>query len=63
MHGISSKMCDTIRAVEPKEKVRSLSYSSSENKGAHHLYYCTADLRLCFRLCIFQGLPHLNVRS
>ena len=53
---------DTNRAVHPQkmarglkiqiEKVEGLYYLCSENKGADQLCsYCTADLRLCFRIC------------
>ena len=35
------------------EEVEGLYYPCSENKGADQLCsYCTADLRLCFRLCM-----------
>ena len=34
------------------EKKEGLYYPGSENKGADQLCsYCTADLRLCFRIC------------
>ena len=52
---------DTNRPVHPQEKARllkfwvqveeELSYPCSKNKGADQLCsYCTADLRLCFRI-------------
>ena len=41
--------------VEVEEE---LYYPSSENKGADQLCsYCTADLRLCFRLCRLLVFP------
>ena len=54
---------DTNRPVQSQKQARSLKlrvkveeilyYLSSENKGADQLCsYCTADLRLCFRLSI-----------
>ena len=55
-------MSDTNRTVQPQKIVRGLKfriqkeeglyYLCSENKGADQLCgYCTADLRLCFRIC------------
>ena len=52
---------DTNRPVQSQEKARSLKfwgdveeelyYTCGENKGADQLCsYCTADLRLCFRI-------------
>ena len=38
--------------VQSQKQVRSLKFWCSENKGADQLCsYCTADLRLCFRIC------------
>ena len=55
-------MSHTNRAVQPHKMARGLKfhiyevegfyYLCSENKGAYQLCgYCTADLRLCFRIC------------
>ena len=53
---------NTNQAVQPQNiasglkfrilEVERLHYPCSENKGADQLRgYCTADLRLCFRIC------------
>ena len=53
---------DQVRSVQPQKMARGLKfriyeveglyYPSSENKGADQLHrYCTADLRLGFRIC------------
>ena len=53
--------CDTNRLVQTRKQAKSLKfwiyveeevyYLCSENKGADQLCsYCTADLRLCFRI-------------
>ena len=58
---------DTNRDVLPQKMVRDrkfrikreeeLHYLCSENKGANQqLSHCTADLRLCFRICKKQVL-------
>ena len=57
-----STRCDTNRPVQSQKQARCLKfwhlvevelyYPSSENKGTDQLCsYCTADLRLCFRIC------------
>ena len=58
---------DTSQAVPSQKEASSLKfrieeeeglyYPCSENNGADQLYsYCTADLRLCFRLCMLFDL-------
>ena len=53
---------DQVRVVQPQKMARGLKfrikvverlyYPYSKNKGADQLRsYCTADLRLCFRIC------------
>ena len=70
---------DTNRAVQSQNKARTLKlwievdkelyYPSGGNKGADQLCsYCTADLRLCFRICklLFfscEGSYYLSISS
>ena len=58
LRGTFPTRCDRNRPVQPQKQARCLNveeklyYPSSENKGADQLCsYCTADLRLCFRIC------------
>ena len=66
-------MSDTNQAVQSHKQARSLKfqvyeeerfhYPCSENKDTDQLCsYCTADLCLCFRLCIFDDFLMLRLK-
>ena len=67
-NNLGSDSSDTNQAVQSQNKARSLKlwiqveeelhYPCSKNKGADQpCSYCTADLRLCFRLCRLLIFP------